>query len=109
VEDRPGRAQGDFVAVAQGAFACDAFSVDEGAVQTAQILQDVLVALLDDDAMFLRDDLVEELDTVTGMPPQRVAGGEGHRLLTLWSRQHQTRHQPCRLLATVANDKRCDI
>ena len=109
MKDGARRTECQFIAIAQSALASDAFAIDESPVETAQILQDVLVAQLNDDAMFLRHNLVEELNAVAGVPPQGVARGESHRLLTLRSSQHQARHQACRLLVTVPNDKRCDI
>lgn len=48
---------------------------------------------LRDGAVFFGDDLVEQLDRVTRMAPQRVVRAQLNYLLPVWGIQHQARHR----------------
>ena len=72
VEAALGRAEGDLIAVLEGRFAPDALVIDEGAVEAAQITEDPVIAAELDDAVFLRHDLVEELNGIARMAPERI-------------------------------------
>jgi hypothetical protein len=60
--------------VRSGCLAAHALVVDERPVEAAQIAQHEVVAAQLDDAVLLRDDLVEELDRVVRVAPERVDG-----------------------------------
>ena len=90
-------AERDLVAVPQHHLATDALAVDVRAVEAPEVAQnDAAVALLED-AVLLRDNLVEELDRVVRMPAEAVDGAQLDRLLSLRGREDQTRH-PIRIV-----------
>jgi hypothetical protein len=62
----------DFVVVPEKLLAVDPCAVDERAVQATAVAQHVLIAPKLDDAVHLRDDLVEQLDGVVGVASERV-------------------------------------
>src|SRR5579862_9474336 len=77
---RPGGAERDLVSVAQKLFAANPLAVDVGPVQAPEVAEDELAFPLLEDAVLLRDDLVEELDGVVGVAPQAVDRAELNRL-----------------------------
>src|SRR5690606_4349856 len=88
-----GGAEGDLVAVAERHLSADALAVDVGAVEAAEVAQHEPALALLEDAVLLRDDLVEQLDRIVGVPAQAVDGPELDRLLPLRRREDQSRHR----------------
>ena len=72
VEPSSSRAERDLVAVLEQHLAAHALAVDVGAVQAAEVAQDEPAVADLDDAVLLRDDLVEELDRVVRVAPEAV-------------------------------------
>jgi hypothetical protein len=93
VEAALGGAERDLVAVLQRGLAAHALVVDERPVQAAQIAQDPAIRAQLDDAVLLRDDLVEELDRVVRMAPERIHRAKIDRLLAFRGRQYQPSHR----------------
>ena len=58
-----------------------------------------------DDAVLLRDDLVEELNRVRWMAPQRVVHAKLDDLLAIRGRQQQPGHRVARLPSEQRDDK----
>jgi len=69
-----------------------AFAVHERTVEAAEISQHESVTPIDDLAVILADDLVQELDGVVGMTPERIVGRQIDGLLTVRGHQHEPRH-----------------
>jgi hypothetical protein len=65
-------AERDLVAVFEGGLAPHPLPVDEGPVEAPEVPQDERLASELDDAMLFGDDLVEQLDRVVRMAPQRI-------------------------------------
>jgi len=80
------------VTVTQVAFPRDAFTVDVRSVQAAQVSQRETVGPALDDAVLLRDDLVEELNGVRGMAPERVVVAQLDHLLTFRRDEQDSGH-----------------
>lgn len=105
MEDRPGGAKGNLVAIAKRPLTSHALPIYEGPIETTEVLQDELRSRLNDDAVLLRHDLVEQLHAVIGMTPQRIVRGQSYSLLSFGGGEHKPRHGGCRLLFTLPNDK----
>ena len=90
------RAQRDLVAVAHHLFAADALTVDLGAVQAAEIAEHEPAVALLEDAVLLRDDLVEQLDRVVRVTTEAVDRPKLDRLSAFCGCQDQPCHS-CRL------------
>jgi hypothetical protein len=91
-EARLGLPQRDFVAVMQVPLALNTVSVDEGAVEATQVAKDKALGPLLDDAVLLRDDFVQQLDRVAGMPAKRVGLTQLDDLLSFRCRENKTSH-----------------
>ena len=72
--------------------AVDPLAIDVGPVEAPKISQHELGPALLDDAVLLRDDLVEQLDGVAWVPPQAVVGAKFHNDLALRGSENNTRH-----------------
>ena len=77
----------------EGGFAPHALVVDERAVQAPEIAQDPVIGAQLDDAVLFRDDLVEELDRVVRVTPERVHRTQIDRLLAFSGLQNQASHR----------------
>ena len=86
VETCSRRPRRDFVAVSQHDLAAHALAVDVRAVQASEVAQHEAPVALLEDAVLLRNDLVEELDRIVRMPPQavRAAGNRSPAVLRRW-------------------------
>lgn len=93
VEARAGRPKRDLVAVAEHHLAADPLAVDVRAVERAEIAQDHAPVPLLEDAVLLRDDLVEELDRVVRVTPEAVDGSKLDRLLSFGGRKNESSHR----------------
>jgi len=69
------------------------FVVDERPVQATQIAKDKLRSSKLDDAVFFGNDLVEKLNRVVGMTPQRIHGPQLDGLLPFGGLQDQSSHR----------------
>ena len=96
VEASPRRAERDLVAVLEQHLAAHALAVDVRAVQAAEIAKDEAAVADLDDAVLLRDDLVEELDGVVRVPAEAVDRPKIDRLLSFRGRQEQLGHEEAR-------------
>jgi hypothetical protein len=76
-------AERDVVPVLQLALTVDALAVHVRAVQTSEIAQHEVGTTPLEDAVLLRDDLVQQLDRVTRMPAKRVEVAQVHDLLAV--------------------------
>ena len=85
------RAERDLVAVLEQRLAADALAVDVRAVEAAEVAQDEAPVALLEDAVLLRDDLVEELDRVVRVAPEAVDRPKLDRLLSFGGREDQPR------------------
>ena len=72
--------------------AAHALAVDIRAVQTAEIAQDELAFAQLNEAMVLRDNLVEQLNRVVRMAPEAVDRPEFNRLLSFSGSEDQPGH-----------------
>ena len=77
----------------QGLLPADTLAVDVRAVQAPEVAEDEDPVALLENAVLLRDDLVEELDRVVRMPPEAVYRAQLDRLLPLVCGEDQTCHQ----------------
>ncbi len=89
----PRRSERDLVAVLEVRLSADALAVDVGPVETAEVAQDEATFALFQDAMLLRDDLVEELNGVVGVAPEAVRLPEIYRLLSFGGCKDQPSHE----------------
>ena len=91
--------------MSQGAFAADSLAVDVGPVETAEILENKGAGALDDAAMLLGHNLVQELDRIARMPPERVLWQQLDNLLSLRCGESEPTHEVLRLTVVLAQDK----
>ena len=96
VEPSSRRAERDLVAMLEQHLAAHALAVDVRSVQAAEVAQDEAPFANLDDAVLLRDDLVEELDGVVRVTPEAVDRAEIDRLLSFRGRQEQLGHEEAR-------------
>ena len=97
------RAEGDLVAVLEHLLAADALAVDVGPVEAPEVTKDELPLALLEDAVLLRNDLVQELDRVVRVPSEAVDRTQLDRLLPLGGREDQTCHQYLRRIVPSAS------
>jgi len=83
----------------------DALAVHVGTVQAPEVPKDELHATALDDAVLLRNNLVEELDRVGRVAAQRVVHAQLDDLLAFRGRQQQPGHRVARLPSAQRDDK----
>jgi hypothetical protein len=71
----------------------DSLAVDVGAIQAAQVTKDEGHATLLDRAMLLGHDLVEQLNRIRGVAPQRIVRLELNDLLAFGRCEQEARHR----------------
>jgi hypothetical protein len=91
----------------QRSLAAYPFVVDERPVQATQIAKDKLRSSKFDDAVFFGNDLIEQLNRVVGVSPQRVHGSQLDGLLPFGGLQDQSSHRNLYALRASVNRKSC--
>lgn len=83
------------------------FVIDERPVQATQIAKDKLRSSKFDDAVFFGNDLIEQLNRVVGVTPQRIYGPQLDGLLPFGGLQDQSSHRNLYALRASVNRKSC--
>ena len=73
--------------------AANALAIHERPVQAAEVAQDEPAVARLDDAMLLRDDLVEELNRIVWVAPKAIDRSKLDRLLPFGGRQEKLGHE----------------
>ncbi len=73
--------------------AADPLGVHERPVEAAEIAQDPVIRAVLDDAVLFRDDLIEQLDRIVRVAPERIHRSQIDRLLAFGGLQDQASHR----------------
>lgn len=83
------------------------FVIDERPVQAAEVTKDELRSSKFDDAVFFRDDFIEQLNRVVGVTPQRIHGPQLDGLLPFGGLQDQSSHRNLYALRASVRPRTC--